>query len=213
MNFIKLTVLSIFISIFTTLFAQDFEGIIEFRRINYYDTTNYTYHVSSNQVKIDEYNKDGKITGTMLINLETKQVLAVNHDRKLYMNIESKPSIKDLSNSKIEKTQQTKKILGYNCVKWTVDNPDYKSKAEYWLIEEANYSFFKRLLTALNRKDKIALYFMQFPGNEGFFSIIGEEKGYDGKLRARLESKKIIQKKISASTFNIPAGYTEFKNK
>ena len=213
MNFIKLTALTIFIAITATLFAQDFEGVIEFRRINYYDTTNYTYHISSNQVKIDEYNKDGKITGTMLINLDTKKVLAVNHDRKLYMDIESKASVKDLSNSKIVKTEQTKNVLGYNCVKWTVDNPDYKSKAEYWVIKEGNYSYFKRLLTALNRKDKIALYFMQIPDNAGFFPIIGEEKGYDGKLRARLETKKVTKKKLSASTFNIPTGYTEFKNK
>ncbi|MCO6499001.1 MAG: DUF4412 domain-containing protein [Vicingus serpentipes] len=213
MNFIKLTALTVFVVITATLFAQDFEGVIEFRRINYYDTTNYTYHISSDQVKIDEYNKDGKVTGTMLVNLNTQEVLAVNHDRKLYMNIESKPSVKDLSNSKIEKTQQTKKVLGYDCVKWTVDNPDYKSKAEYWVVKDGNYSYFKRLLTALNRKDKIALYFMQVPGNAGFFPIIGEEKGYDGKLRARLETKKVTKKKLSTTTFNIPAGYTEFKNK
>ena len=211
MNSMKLTLLSVCLLIITTLSAQDFEGIIEFRRINYYDTTNYTYHISPNQVKTYEYNKDGKVTGTMLVNLETQKVLAINHARKLYMNIESKPSVKDLSNSKIAKTQQTKKVLGYNCVKWTVDNPDYKSKAEYWVIKEDNYSFFKKLLTALNRKDKIALYFMQIPDNSGYFSIIGEEKGYDGKLRARLETKKIIKKKLSSSTFNIPSGYEEFK--
>jgi len=213
MNCIKLTILSVFIIATTALFAQDFEGIVEFRRINYYDTTNYTYHISPKQVKIDEYNDDGKIMGTMLVNLETKKVLAINHARKLYMNIESKPSVKDLSNSKIVKTQQTKKVLGYNCVKWTVDNPDYKSKAEYWVVKESDFSFFKRLLTALNRKDKVALYFMQIPQNAGFFPIIGEEKGHDGKLRARLETKKVIQKKISSSTFDIPAGYEEFKNK
>ena len=211
MNSMKLTLLSVCLLIITTLSAQDFEGIIEFRRINYYDTTNYTYHISPNQVKIDEYNKDGKVTGTMLVNLETQKVLAINHARKLYMNIESKPSFKDLSNSKIAKTQQTKKVLGYNCVKWTVDNPDYKSKAEYWVIKEDNYSFFKKLLTALNRKDKIALYFMQIPDNSGYFSHVRAAKGYDGKLRARLETKKIIKKKLSSSTFNIPSGYEEFK--
>ena len=128
------------------------------------------------------------------------------------MDIKSKPSVKDLSKSEIFKTTEKKEILGYQCVKWTVSNADFKSKAEYWVIEDGNYFFFKDLLTALNRKDKEALYFMQIPENAGYFPIIGEEKGFDGKLKSRLETTKMTKKKIDASTFKIPAGYQEFKN-
>ena len=192
--------------------AQSFEGTIEFTRKNYYDETKYVYYVTSSNVRIDELDKDMKVTGTMLVNLKTKSVKAINHDRKLHMEIKSKPSIKDLSKSEIFKTTEKKKILGYDCVKWTVSNPDYKSKAAYWVIEDGSYFFFKQLLTALNRKDKIALYWMQTPENAGFFPIIGEENGFDGKLKAKLSATKMTKKKIDASKFNIPAGYKEFKN-
>ena len=65
--------------------AQSFEGTIEFTRKNYYDETKYVYYVTSSNVRIDELDKDMKVTGTMLVNLKTKSVKAINHDRKLHM--------------------------------------------------------------------------------------------------------------------------------
>jgi len=194
------------------LMAQNFEGTIEFTKKNYFDETKYVYYITSSNVRIDELNDDNEISGTMLIDLKTKKVIAVNHDRKLHMEIKSKPSVKDLSKSEIFKTTEKKTILGHSCTKWTVSNPDFKSKAEYWVIDKGNYFFFKDLMTALNRKDKIALYFMQIPENSGFFPIIGEEKGFDGKLKSRLEANKMTKKKIPSSRFKVPEGYKEFKN-
>ena len=212
MNFLKTLTLTIPLFITSILFAQGFEGVIEFKNKSYYDETNYIYYITSEQVRIDELDKDGKVSGTMLVNLKTKQVLALNHGRKLYMEIKSKASVKNLEKSKIFKTNETKKVLGYDCTKWTVDNPDYKSKATYWVISDPNYFFFQQLLSALNRKDKVALYFMQIPENAGYFPILGEEKGYDGKLKTRLETKKMTRKKVADSFFEIPDGYVEFKS-
>lgn len=212
MNFLKSITISFCLIITTVLMAQSFEGTIEFTRKNHFDETKYIYYITSSNVRIDELDKDLKITGTMLIDLKTKKVIAINHDRKLHMEIKSKPSVKDLSKSEIFKTTEKKKILGHNCVKWTVSNPDYKSKAEYWVIEDGSYFFFKDLLTALNRKDKVALYWMQIPENAGFFPIIGEEKGFDGKLKSKLSATKMTKKKVDASKFKLPSGYKEFKS-
>jgi len=212
MNAIKSFTVFLFLIICTTIIAQGFEGTIEFTKQNHFDETKYIYTVSSSKIKIDEFGKKGEVTGTMLVDLKTKKVIAVNHERKLQMEIKSKPSVKDLSNSEIFKTTEKKNILGYECIKWTVSNPDFKSKAEYWVIEKGNYLFFKELLTALNRKDKIALYFMQIPENSGFFPLIGEETTLDGKLKSRLTTTKMTRKKIAASEFKVPAGYKVFKN-
>lgn len=212
MRFVKLISAVIFIFFSSVITAQNFEGVIKFKHIKYFDTTDYVYYISPNKVKIDELDRDGKVAGTMLVNLTTKKVLAINHSRKLFMEIKSKPSVKNLSKSKVSKTNETKKVLGHTCTKWVVDNPDYKSKAEYWVINDDKYLFFNQLLTTINRKDKIALYFMQIPENMGYFPITGKEKGYDGKLRAQLETKKLTRKIIDNRTFNVPAGYQEFKN-
>jgi Domain of unknown function (DUF4412) len=212
MRFIKTLFLGLTLLLTVISSAQNFEGVIELTRTNYYDATNYLYYVSATDVRIDELSKEGDVTGTMLIKLKTKEVIAINHKRKMFMSIKSKPSVKDLSKSKIFKTTEKKEVQGYKCTKWTVSNPDYKSKAEYWVIDKGNYFFFKELLTALNRKDKVALYWMQIPENIGFFPIIGEEKGFDGKLKARLEATKMTRKKVDTNKFKVPAGYAEFKN-
>lgn len=211
MNYLR-TFTTLFLLFITTLsFAQGFEGTIEFKRINHFDETDYIYYVSSGKVRVDELNDKGDVVGTMLINIKNKEVQAINHDRKLFMAVKSKPSTKDLSNSESFKTTEKKEILGYSCTKWTVNNSDFKSKAEYWIIDKGNYFFFKDLLTALNRKDKIALYFMQIPENAGFFPIEGKEIGHDGKMKAKLKTTKITRKKISSDHFKIPSGYKEFK--
>ncbi len=210
MNLLKSFTVTFCLLITAILLAQNFEGIIEFNRKNYYDETKYIYYISAGKVRIDELKKDGSISGTMQVNLKTKEVVAVNHDRKLYMEIKSKPSVKDLSKSNMVKTNEKKEILGYSCVKWTVSNPDFQSKAEYWVIDKGNYFFFKDLLAALNRKDKVALYFMQIQDNAGYFPIVGEEKGFDGKLKSQLETTKMFRKKVDASKFKIPNGYQKF---
>ncbi|MBL4593717.1 MAG: DUF4412 domain-containing protein [Flavobacteriales bacterium] len=212
MNFLKPITLTLCLIITTIIMAQNFEGTIEFTKKNHYDETKYIYYVTSSMVRIDELKKDGTVSGTMLIDLKTKKVTAINHDRKLHMNIKSKPSVKDLSKCETFKTSEKKKILGYNCVKWTVTNKDMKTKAEYWVIDNGNYFFFKSLLSALNRKDKEALFFMQIPENAGFFPIVGKTTGLDGKLKSKLETTKMTKKKIDANKFKIPTGYKEFKS-
>ena len=210
MKILKSITLTICLFTAFVLTAQNFEGIVEFKRTNYYDETNYIYYISPSKVRIDELKKDGSIAGTMLINFKTKEVIAINHDRKMYMDIKSTPSVKDMSNCETFKTSEKKVIIGHNCTKWTVKNADFKSKATYCVIDKGNYFFFKDLLSALNRKDKIGLYFMQIPENAGYFPIMGEEVGDDGKLKAKMETTKITKKKIDASMFNIPSGYQKF---
>lgn len=205
-----LKLLSVFILISASVFGQGFEGVIEFTRKNYFDKTDYIYYVSHGHVKIDELNKDGKVVGTMLVDLKDKSVIAINHDRKMYMDVESKSSTKDMSVCMTYKKTEKKDILGYSCTKWVVDNSVLKSKAEYWVIDKANYFFFKDLLDALKRKDKIALYFMQIKENAGYFPIMGKEIGYDGKIKAELITNKMTRKKIPESEFEIPKGYEKF---
>ncbi len=212
MNFLKTCFTVILLFVVTLISAQNFEGVIEFTRTNYYQSTNYRYYVAAKKVRIDELDKEGNVTGTMLVDLTTKKVFGINHKRQLYMEIKSHPSVKDLSKSKVTKTTEKKTILGYNCTKWTVSNDDYKTKATYWVINKANYFFFKQLLTALNRKDKIALYFINIPNNIGYFPINSEEKGFDGKLKAKLSTTKITKKRIDSKMFDIPAGYQKFDN-
>lgn len=210
MKYLKHTITLLFVLITSLTFAQGFEGQIDFVRKNAFDATKYTYYVSREHVKIDEINKDGKVVGTMIVDLNKKTAVSINHDRKMYMDVKTKPSTKNMDMCMTFKKNEKKEILGYKCTKWIVKNDTYKTQGEYWVIDNANFFFFKELLDILNRKDKIALYFMQIKENAGYFPIMGKETGYDGKVKAELITKKITRKKLNESIFKIPAGYKKF---
>ncbi|NQX98353.1 MAG: hypothetical protein HRT73_10820 [Flavobacteriales bacterium] len=111
MNSLKYTILILTLMLTSVLIAQNYEGTIEFTKKNHFDETKYIYYITSSKIRIDELKKDGAISGTMLVDLKTKKVTAINHGRKMHMNIKSKPSIKDLSKCETFKTTEKKKIL------------------------------------------------------------------------------------------------------
>ena len=130
MKHLKTLTLLILLLITTFSSAQVFEGEIAFKRINNYDETSYLYSVAHGKVRIDEFDKDKKVVGTMIVDLKSKSVIAINHERKMYMDVKSKPSTKDLSKCESFKTTEKKEILGYSCTKWTVSNPDCNPSRE-----------------------------------------------------------------------------------
>jgi hypothetical protein len=196
----------------TGYFGQSFEGTIVFKRITFKDTTNYIYAVKGNMVRIDEKNKKGRIQGTMLVNLKDKKITTISHDRKVFMDVETKPASLDLSKTIVEKTQETKEILGLKCVKWISKNTELNTEAEFWMHNGA-YDFFIPLLNILNRKDKISLLYQQIPEAEGYFSLYGEEKALDGTVKEQLQVIKIEKKKMPEANFKIPVGYKKFETK
>lgn len=210
MKHLKIITTILLVAFTTITFAQGFEGQIDFVRKNTFDATHYTYYVSHGHVKIDELNKDGKVMGTMIVDLKNKSAVSINHERKMYMDIKTKPSTKNMEMCMTFKKNEKKEILGFKCTKWVVKNDTYKTEGVYWVIDDANYFFFNELLNILNRKDKIALYFMQIHENAGFFPIMGKEVGYDGKVKAELVTKKITVKKFDDSFFKLPEGYKKF---
>ncbi|GAB4248522.1 MAG: hypothetical protein Kow0079_00690 [Vicingaceae bacterium] len=205
-----------FLSILLTLLccvslAQSFNGTIHFQKINYLDTTNYVYYIFGDNVRIDELDNKNQTIGTMLVDLKTEKVYALNHLRKLYIELNRKPTTKDLSKTKYVKTNETKTILGKTAVKWEVSNKTYKSIATYWVIE-GNYDFFKKTLSIVKQKDLLSLYFLSIPENQNVFPILSEEVTEDGVLRTRFEVMKIIPNDHLTIGFSIPEDYQLFQN-
>jgi len=204
--------ISFFLLFTANYFGQSFEGTIVFKRITFKDTTNYIYSVKGNMVRIDEKNKKGKVQGTMLINTKDKKITTISHDRKVFMDVETKPASLDMSKTIVEKTQETKEILGLKCTKWISKNIEQNTEAEYW-VHKGAYDFFIPLLNVLNRKDKTSLLYQQIPEADGYFSLYGEERSLDGVVKEQLQVIKIEKKKMPDANFKIPVGYTKFETK
>jgi len=209
---IKLILVVCSILIYVSSLAQDFEGIIKFKKIVHFDTTEYVYSIMGPKMRIDELDDNGKVHGSLILDSDKDEVFAMNHLRKMYVQLESKPSTKDMSNCAVVFTDQRRVILDRACIKWRVTNPDYQSVATFWVIEDKRYPFFNKMLSTIKSKEKMALYFLQVPDNFGYFPIYGEETGYNGVARSKLKTTEILEQKVDGSRFKIPKDYEKFES-
>ena len=82
----KLLATGLFIIMSLGVFAQGFEGSIYFTKSNMVDVTQYVYHVKDDMVRIDEMVEGSdNLVATLLVNLESGDMIALSHERNLYM--------------------------------------------------------------------------------------------------------------------------------
>jgi hypothetical protein len=189
-------------------FAQ-FEGIIKFKKDKQGEITNFVYYVKGKDVRVDEFGSDGSVKGIMLVDIGTLKVTALSPDRKLYMdasNNKPNPEVKP----EVSKTTNKKKIANYDCTEWIVKSTAEGTEISYWVGGD-NFDFFEPLLKALNRKDRLSKYFLEVPGNDKVFTMMGVEKGLDGSIRTTLEVSSVEQKSLGKDVFQIPDGYVKFE--
>lgn len=188
-------------------FSQ-FEGIIKFEKYKN-DTTKYMYHVKGKQVRITEFGSDGSEKGIQLVDLDKKSVLALSPDRKLYMDASNaKDAV--LVNPQVTKTTNKKKIAGYDCTEWVAKSDKDNTVISYWVGGD-KFDFFAPLLTTLNRKDRLSKYFVEIPDNKGVFTMVGEERSFDGTVKNTLRVISVEAKKLDQSLFEIPKGFQKFE--
>ena len=125
----------------TALLAQGFEGTIEFKNVKKGRTTTYIYYIQGDFIRLEEYGSKKTITDLAIINLKEEKVYLLSPERKSYMVLNTTHSTKDMSNTKVEMTSETKVILGKQCKKWKVSNTDLNAIVTYW-VTSGNYDFF-----------------------------------------------------------------------
>lgn len=194
--------------ILATGFAQ-FEGVIEFEQQKH-DTTTYAFFVKGDLVRIEEYDAKGNVTGVQLVNLHTEKVVALNTQRKIFINIKNTAPLPEVDLD-IQKTNETKRIDGYMCSKVMVNDKSNGASAEYWMTK-GDFAFFAELIRVLNRKDPISLYLFKTGLASGEFAVESTYTKPDGKRGVALKTKRIESKELKGSLFDIPKGYTELEN-
>lgn len=208
--------LSIFLFVFIPLiaFGAGFEGKIEFVKKSYYDTNYYVYHVKDNMVRIEEYNANRQKNNTLLVNLESGKIYAINPDRKLYKELEPKNGQEEHTtkgNYKVLKTGNTKTINGFECRQWRVRNKQKDTEIAYWVTKNS-FSFFEKLSQILGKFGNCSDFFVHIPNNEGYLPILAVERNL-----VRYEKRRLVVTNIDSDTpkkdiFKIPEGYKHYKH-
>ncbi len=204
-------ILAPFLLTSTTLFSQDFEGSIDFRKIGAVDTTKYIYYVKGNQVRIDEIGSNKTVAGSMLIDLKTTTGKSLSPERKLYLDLEKgKPNTVSADQVTVEKGKGVKKIAGYTCNEVIVKNTEQNTMVTYYIAKD-NFHFLKGVISTLNRKDKSSMYYQTITGNDNSFPFLSIETDLAGTRKSTLEVINVNKHKIEDKIFLIPAGFKKFE--
>ncbi len=192
---------------------KSFEGYIEFRKTNLVESTYYKYSVKGNKVRVDEYEspKDEKPLATLLVDLDKKEMLALSHERNLYMKREYKAYDPSDPDSEITKTSNFKNVLGKRCEQWRVRNEKKKTDVIYW-VTPGDYNFFPQLLEVMGRKDNFATFYQQLDDIEGVFPMSATEYDLVRNVKGKLEVVNIQSQEMDASQFELPSTYLEVHN-
>ena len=189
------------------VFAQGFEGSIYFTKSNMMDVTEYAYHVKGNKVRIDEMVEGSdKLVATLLVDLETEEMIALSHERNLYMNRPKKDALEGAGDFEVNEGQLKRSIHGMNCSQVRIKNKEADREVMYW-VTDGNYAFFPKLLKILNRKDNFSTYYMNVPNIGSKLPLMAQENTLLREKKGFLQVDKIEKKKLDGALFAIPAGY------
>src|ERR1035437_1906000 len=97
--------------------AQSFEGTIAFKKLTPTDTVSYVYYVKGDKVRLDEIgSKSRKVEGSFIIDLKTKSMVSLSHERKLYIEQAAGTPAAMTGKADVKKTGNVKKIQGMKCI-------------------------------------------------------------------------------------------------
>jgi hypothetical protein len=191
----------------TGLFAQGFEGSIYFTKSNMVDVTKYAYHVKGNKVRIDEMVEGSeKLVAALLVDLESGEMTALSHDRKLYLKRPKGQEVEVPAGLEIKTGQLEKSISGRNCKQYRVKSRELDSEVSFW-VTEGDFFFFPKLLSILRRKDNFSRFYLGLPDINGMFPMSAEEYTLLRDRKGFLQVDEMTATKLDDSLFAIPQGY------
>jgi len=206
----KIAAVTLGITLGAAAFASGpFQGTIKFTKTIGPVTANYTYYVKGDKIRVEELGENGEIQGIMIVDTKENTVKALSPERKMYIDVPNKRPARE-TEVFVQKTNNTKVINGYNCTEVKVSGKSDGREVTFWVADD-DFDFLVPMLETLNRKDKLAVYFMNIPDLEGFFPMVGIERKTDGVELTKLQVSNIESGDLDNSLFTIPTDYSKFE--
>lgn len=192
-------------------FSQKFEGKIFMAYRTIYDTTFYTYNVKDEFVRIDEFDKNKKMTKALIVNLKDKSIIAINPSKKLYTTLSTKkePMTSDTPGFDVIRTTNYMTINGYKCNQWRVRNKEMNCEITYWVAVD-KFAFFDDLLRLLNMNEKSLSYFLMIPQPPGAMPMLTVERTLMRDEKNSVAVLQVEEAKMNQSLFQVPKEYQNY---
>ncbi|MEO5643542.1 MAG: DUF4412 domain-containing protein [Bacteroidia bacterium] len=191
--------------------AQNFEGIIEFKKQTGKTVVNYVYYVKGNKVRIDEFASGTRnVEASFILGLKDSSMVYLNHTRKMWGTRKpSRPGIAP-AGCIAAQTKNTREIFGYKCTEQLVKNSADSTQISFF-IAPGKFAFFAPMVKLLNRQENFATYLIAVPLKDGAMPLLAVEKDLNGNEKGRLEVTRLEQKVLAEGMFETPKDFTEVK--
>ncbi len=192
-------------------YTNTFNGKFELIERTLYDTSQYIIYIHNDKARIDKNYRTTK-KESYLLNLKTGEMIALNHQKKLYSSIpvvEEKPSLD--STFTVIKTNINKNILGQNCAQWRVKNRNDNTEITYW-VSTNNYGFYYYLNKVWDASKKYHKYFQIIPQSFGFMPFEIVERNLLRDIKSSVNMTSISNQMLDTSLFTVPSDYKHFSN-
>lgn len=202
-NLLLCTIL--FLICLTSITAQNFEGIIEFKLQEGTKQETTVWYVKGDMVRIDEFEPGTRILkGCYLINTKENSAKYLDHKAKSWTAViitqEQRPS------SAVEETDSTMEFHSYKATKYNVKTDSLQMS--YWL-NRGKFGFFTPALAFIAHKNVYYKYFWHLPSTDNAMPMLVTKKNSSGAETGRLEVIRIDKRVIDANLFNVPVGYKQ----
>ena len=186
---------------------SNFEGIITQINTTMYDTVKYMYYVTDTAVRVDVINKYNETKNTLIFDFIAEIAYVVDYDKEVYKVYKNKNSQLTGSELELKICDNSKKINNYDCFLWRINDEELDTEISYW-VNGKSFSFYSRMLSIWNKKDKKSNFFLCLKDNEGVLPMQILERT---KLREIISESKIIKIEnsiIDKSVVTIPEYFT-----
>lgn len=192
------------------LSAQEFEGMIEFKKQEGKRIDNSVWYVKGDLVRVDEFEPGTRILkGCRLINTKDQTAKYLDHKAKTWtemiLTMSDAPQGVTVSESK-----NTKEILTYKTSEYMMRFPVDTMQLNYW-VNFGKFGFFRPALKFMAFDNVFYEYYWQLPAKDNMMPMLVTRTNAKGEETGRLEVTRIDKKVIDAKLFDIPAGYSEKK--
>lgn len=189
-------------------FAASFEGKIDLKMTEGRKTSNVSYYFKGDKMRIET--SDAGESGAMIMDLTTKEMTMVMPSERMYMvmNAGAHQGPPPQESEAPVKTGRTEKILGYDCVEYTVT--DKKTVTEYWAAK--GLGVFRAMMRGGPGRPPSGPSAWELEAmRDGLFPLRIVEKSLKGKELSRMEATAIEPTSLSADLFAPPKGYQKFE--
>lgn len=188
--------------------VANFEGKIKLVKESIYDTLVLNLLVKGDWIRMDEFNSNGELNQSFLINLKNEKIYALSFAKKQYTELEQTSTSLTTSNLEVIKSPNSKEINGTVCNQWRVKDKNNNTVVTYWMSKQ-HFDFFPILVDVLSKSQTPLSILSTLPNSSNIFPMEVVSRTNLRKFMESIRVVKIENKSLPKQDFIIPKNFRE----